>query len=389
MKNILWICGRLPTPLFTGDALYSAGLLKALAQTNEAAITLVGTRRTDEPVGDHILSLPNTICVDVPPTRSSGLRSLLSPLPRDAFNLSTPELRRSLAKLLQQNWDWIVIDHAYSAGPLSAILQNRKRASICYISHNAEGAIRPRIANSFNNPLRRTLMRLDAEKYRRLENKILQSADAVTCISAEDASYFEGFSKHVHIAPPVYLGAVCPARQIRSDCPRSLLLLGSFEWGAKQRNLELIVENLLPALQQNGVTLNVVGTVPPHFRDRFSHFSPHLSLHGRVEDVSPFVASSRGGLVPDLLGGGFKLKVLDYAFQRLPVFGLRTALAGTTVTEQSAMFPADGLDNLAATIVRHIDDLTMLNRNQNSLFELLSGRFGLEAGTRHLSEVFL
>jgi len=56
-----------------------------------------------------------------------------------------------------------VIDHAYSAGPLSAILQNRKRASICYISHNAEGAIRPRIASSFNNPLRRTLMRLDAE----------------------------------------------------------------------------------------------------------------------------------------------------------------------------------------------------------------------------------
>ncbi|WBL80313.1 glycosyltransferase [Bradyrhizobium xenonodulans] len=388
MKNILWICGRLPTPLFTGDALYSAGLLKALAQTNEAAITLVGTRRTDEPVGD-ILSLPNTICVDVPPARSSGLRSLLSPLPRDAFNLSTPELLRSLAQLLQQNWDWIVIDHAYSAGPLSAILQNRKRASICYISHNAEGAIRPRIASSFNNPLRRTLMRLDAEKYRRLENWILQSADAVTCISAEDASYFERFSKHVHIAPPIYLGSVRPARQIQSDCPRSLLLLGSFEWGAKQRNLELIVESLLPALQRNGVTLNVVGTVPPHFRDRFSRFSPFLSFHGRVDDVSPFVASSRGGLVPDLLGGGFKLKVLDYAFQRLPIFGLRNALAGTTVTEQSAMFPADDLDSLAETITRNIDDLAALNRNQDSLFELLSARFGLEAGTRYLSKVFL
>lgn len=389
MKNILWICGRLPTPLFTGDALYSAGLLKALAQTNEATITLVGTRRTDEPVGDHIVSLPNTICVDVPPTRSSGIRSLLSSLPRDAFNLSTPELSRSLAELLQQNWDWIVIDHAYSAGPLSTILQNRKRASICYISHNAEGAIRARIASSFNNPLRRTLMRLDAEKYRRLESRILQNADAVTCISAEDASYFERFSKHVHIVPPVYLGSVCPARQIRSDCPRSLLLLGSFEWGAKQRNLELIVENLLPALQQNGVTLNVVGTVPPHFRDRFTRFSPHLSFHGRVDDVSPFVASSRGGLVPDLLGGGFKLKVLDYAFQRLPIFGLRNALAGTTVTEQSAMFPADGLDNLAETIIRNIDDLATLNRNQDSLFELLSARFGLEAGTRYLSKVFL
>ena len=93
--------------------------------------------------------------------------------------------------------------------------------------------------------------------------------------------------------------------------------------------------------------------------------------------------------MPDLLGGGFKLKVLDYAFQRLPIFGLRNALAGTTVTEQSAMFPADGLDSLAETIIRNIDDLATLNRNQDSLFELLSARFGLEAGTRYLSKVFL
>ncbi|MBH5369001.1 glycosyltransferase [Bradyrhizobium glycinis] len=389
MKKILWICGRLPSPLFTGDALYSAGLLKALALSQGTSVTLVGTRRAVDPVGSHIRDLPNTICIDAPPMRSSGLQSLLSPLPRDAFNLSTPELQKSLATLLQQQWDWIVIDHAYSSGLLSEILQHRRRASICYIAHNAEGNIRPQIASSFGNSLKRTLMRLDAGKYQKLENRLLQVADAVTSISDEDASYFRRFSNNVHVIPPIYLGQISPPRSIESTCPRALLLLGSFEWVAKQRNLELIVENLMPGLQRNEISLNVVGAVPQHLRNRFSGFGKHLAFHGRLDDISPFVAASRAGLVADTVGGGFKLKVLDYGFARLPIFGLRNALAGTTADEQSAMFLADGLESLADIVVRTIDDLATLNSKEASLFGLFSARFGLEAGTRRLTKVFL
>ncbi|MBR0797156.1 glycosyltransferase [Bradyrhizobium jicamae] len=389
LKKILWICGRLPSPLFSGDALYSAGVLRALAETNEAAITLVGTRRSDQSVGEHILNLPNLICLDAAPARPTGLRSLLSPLPRDAFNLGTPELQQSLQTLLQQHWDSLVIDHAYSSGPLPEILRQRGPSSICYVAHNAEGAIRPQIASSFGNPMRRILMRLDAEKYRKQENRVLQAADVVTCISEEDGSYFRGFSNNVHIVPPIYFGDASPPRQISSASPRTLLLVGSFEWVAKQRNLELIVQGLLPGLQRNGIRLDVVGTVPQHFRDRFDHFRPHLSFHGRVDDISPYVAAARGGLVPDLLGGGFKLKVLDYAFQRLPIFGLRNALAGTTSEEQSAMFLAENLNHLADVIARNIDEISALNQNQTALFELFSARFGVEAGTRRLRRVFL
>jgi hypothetical protein len=80
---------------------------------------------------------------------------------------------------------------------------------------------------------------------------------------------------------------------------------------------------------------------------------------------------------------------MDYAFERLPIFGLKEALAGTTPEEQSAMFLADSLDDLAATIVRNIDNLDALNRNQETLFKLFSDRFGLAAGVQRLREVFL
>jgi hypothetical protein len=388
MKKVLWITGRLPTPLFYGDALYSAGLLKALAMTGEAALTVIGTRRTEQALDDPTLGLPNTTCVDAPPLIPFNLSSILSPLPKDAYNLATHELKEALTRLLVDQWDWIVIDHAYSAGFLSIILQGRKRASICYIAHNAEGKIRPQIAANFGNPFRQTLMRLDAEKYRTLETRILDVADAVICITDADGAYFRQLTKNVHVVPPIYLGKMSSPRVIPPSCPRSLLLLGAFEWVAKQKNLELIIDAVLPVLKQHGITLNVVGTVSPKAKVRYAHHSPHLSFHGRVADISTFVLTSRGGLVPDLLGGGFKLKVMDYAFERLPIFGLKPALAGTTPDEQSAMFLADSLHELAASIVRNINDLDALNRNQETLFGLFRDRFGVEAGIRHLRAVF-
>ncbi|WP_369726028.1 glycosyltransferase [Bradyrhizobium sp. LLZ17] len=388
MKKVLWICGRLPTPLFSGDALYSAGLLKALAMTGDAAITVVGTRRTQQALDDRTLGLPNTMCFDSPPFRPSGISSLLTRLPRDAYNLGTAEVARTLAQLTEQRWDWIVIDHAYSSGLLPLILQARKHASICYVAHNAEGKIRPEIARHFGNPLRRIVMGLDAEKYRRLENRILEVADAVICITESDAVYFKQLTKSIHVAPPVYLGHANPARSIEASCPRSLLLLGEFEWIAKQKNLELIVEALLPSLKQLGVTLDVVGSVSQAIRNRYAHDGSNLNFHGRVADISPFLRGSRGGLVADLLGGGFKLKVMDYAFERLPIFGIRQALAGTTSEEQSAMFLADDLGNLAATIARYIDDLGALNRNQDALFRLFSDRFGPAAGIARARSIF-
>jgi len=53
------------------------------------------------------------------------------------------------------------------------------------------------------------------------------------------------------------------------------------------------------------------------------------------------------------------------------------------------MFISENMDGLADTIVENIDDLAKLNRNRARLFELISGRFGLEAGIDRVRGIFL
>lgn len=389
MKRILWISGRLPTPLFSGDALYSAGLIKSLALTKEAEVTVVGSRRSEQAIEQPFLGLPQITCVDAPPSQVSAVFSLASSLPKDAYFLATPHLRAKLLELLNRSWDWIVIDHAYSSGFLDMILPRRQSASICYVAHNAEGLIRREIARGFDSPARRLLMGYDARKYRNQEDKILQIADAVICITDEDASYFGHSVKRTYVLPPVFLGQTIAPRSLTSDTPRALLLVGSFDWIAKQRNLDVLIHSLLSQFKLNEISLNVVGSVPKPLRDRYASLESHLVFHGRLPDISEVAGKCRAGLVPELFGGGFKLKMLDYGFARLPIFGLRNAIAGITEEERSAMFLAEGVTGLGAKIVENIDNLDLLNQSQARLFALFSDRFGLESSAARMRRALL
>lgn len=392
MKRVLWLSGRLPTPLFTGDALYSAGILNALALTKKTEVCVIGTRRDNQPPSGNVSLGVGISCVDVLEARPSAVKlvnGLLSGISKDANTLATPEFRRALMEKLQQDWDWIVIDHANSSGFLKTVVRYRKSASICYVAHNAEGKVRPEIALKIGGFFRRSIMRLDAEMYRRLERRVVDAADIVLCITDADATYFSQYHPNVQVIPPVYLGATTATRAIAENCPRAVLLVGSFDWVAKQENLESIVRIIVPILAQRGIMLSVVGSVPENVKRRLATNTRNLKFHGLVSDMTEILAASRGGLVAEDLGGGFKLKVLDYAFNRLPIFGLSTAMAGTTADERSAMFLAEDMDTLGETIVETIDDLPRLNRCQETLYDLVSERFGIEAGINRLETIFL
>lgn len=391
VKRFLWISGRLPSPLFTGDALYSAGVLKALQSTRAAEICVIGTRRKANAPPADFLCGPSITCIDVPPVKVSTFKvvqSIFSPISKDARSLATPDFASALEDQLERSWDWIVIDHANSSGLLPRILERRRAASICYVAHNAEGKTRHGVAAKIVNPLRRQVMRLDAAKYHRLERRVIDAADAVLAITEEDATYFAQFHSNVTVVPPVYLGPATQTRVIAESCPRSLLLVGSFDWVAKQENLERIARIIAPRLARVGIAIDVVGSVPNRLAQRLASHA-NLRFHGLVSDVGGIFANSRGGLVAEDLGGGFKLKILDYAFNRVPIFGLRDAMAGTLPNEQAAMFLAEDMEGLGTTIAENFDNAERLNRSQETLFQLVSERFGLAAGSARLQRALL
>jgi glycosyltransferase involved in cell wall biosynthesis len=384
--KILWITGRLPHPTFSGDALYTRGLLTAAANfTTE--LRLVGHLRPGHDLPPRPLT-PHESWIAIGAPKRSALSSLFSLYPKDIYLFTTQEYRSIIKENLKRDWDWIVIDHANASGTIDIIKRDKRGAKIGYVAHNAEGLIRPRIASLMKPVAKRLVMSYDAVKYAFQERRILHLADLVISITKEDGGYFSRYAKNVHTIRPCYIGKKSIERNIAEDSDRSILLLGSFEWGAKQKNLINFLSSVATCLRKHEIGIKVAGNMPNAFKARMLVDFPYVDILGGVADIYALMREARIGVVPEVLGGGFKLKILDYAFGRLPICGLKGALSGLDEDELSQMLVVESFDQMGAAIVKHIDDFYFLNKMQTKTYEIFEKAFSLSTSTNLLEAAF-
>ena len=124
-----------------------------------------------------------------------------------------------------------------------------------------------------------------------------------------------------------------PDRRIVRATPRRVAVVGNYQWTAKQINLSAWLEAADPILQNAGVGIDVVGDAPESIRKAWEARVKATRFHGFVEDLGEFLAARRMGLVIEQTGGGFKLKTLDYIFNRLPIAAIRGSMAGLPLTQ--------------------------------------------------------
>src|SRR5262245_14615177 len=160
----LWVTMADPEPRHNGQYVYSGGLIDSVAAAG-GEIEVLGLGRSDSPRSDGTRSkhvvwwLP-----DGQPHSRWG--SLASTLPNIAYRCRTSGMRRMLDKLLRRDaWDGIVFDGISAGWALPAVLSHyagrRDRPRFIYVSHNHEGSVRSRIAESQPLFLKRQAVRLD------------------------------------------------------------------------------------------------------------------------------------------------------------------------------------------------------------------------------------
>ena len=151
--------------------------------------------------------------------------------------------------------------------------------------------------------------------------------------------------------------------------------MGSFQWVVKQENLSRFVEIADPIFEKQGIEMDVVGDIPKAFLAALKARCRATYFHGFVTDVAPYLDRARIGIVPESIGGGFKLKFLDYIFARVPVATVSQAVSGLSGELQLAMLKNDSVGGLVNEIVSHIDRIDELNRMQERAFALGKAQF--------------
>ncbi|MBV8537073.1 MAG: glycosyltransferase family 4 protein [Alphaproteobacteria bacterium] len=385
----LWLTMAVPDPANNGQFLYSKGLVEAAASAG-LDLDIIALERADgrnEPA--HLDGQHWWIAHD---RQRSRWESAASTLPHIANRANTPAMRRLLAERLQSHddWDAIAFDSlaaAWGARQVLAYLAKLPtRPRLIYIAHNHETSLARRIVEIHPHPLKRQVNRVDAVKVQRLERLVSRHADLITANSPEDCALFaaEYPGKRVECLHPVFLGTPVAMRRIDRRVPRRAVIVGSYDWLPKRVNLIEFLRVADPLFAAAGVELLVVGGADRAFLDGLSRTTRATRFTGPVADARPFLADARIGIAAERVGGGFKMKTLDYVFHRVPLAALAGTIPGLPVRDGRSALICPDASLLARRIVGVIDDFDTLNRMQTLAYKASSGVFALANAARLL-----
>ena len=113
----------------------------------------------------------------------------------------------------------------------------------------------------------------------------------------------------------------------------------------------------------------VVGKVSNHFQGKHRFASPGSWATSRI--LNRFSVTSE--LVS--FSSGFKLKTLDYIFNRLPIAAIRDGIAGLPLTPGLDCLCFDSMRELAQGVIGVIDDVARLNALQRAAYEKCESGF--------------
>ena len=253
----------------------------------------------------------------------------------------------------------VVVNHAAMGWALPLV--ERAGVPLVYLSHNHEASVRPGITHASSPLWKEPLLRFDAAKFARLEKALVNAAALVTAITKTDAALDRQQKPGSNAVLKLTLGysaAVDQPPAITRETPRQVMLLGRYDWVAKQENLARWAAEVVLMLQAAGIETTVIGHVPQALQTSLA--GDGLRFLEEQADLTESQAQGRIGLVAKALDGGFKMKTLDYIFLGLPVAALPGCPIGLPDDVVRNALEAPTPKALTEAISAVIDDLPKL-----------------------------
>lgn len=384
--RVLWVTSEIDLPPRGGAAIYSQGLMHALSR-QRFLVTALGVSAANLPQDDAVVwKLLNV-------RRRHAVRRLTSLYPLMTARLPLRQLRDALNSEIMDGYDLAIIDHLMASWSVGPLIQARRRGlvgQIWYMSQNDEGAIwRVALSSSGEQGFHRIARAIDYPLVRRAQRRLVRSASLVTTITEQDATIHRSLgATRVEVArpgpPPVGAKALPPARHR----PRTLIVAGSYLWRIKLRNLAALLRASRDITRSYEVNLLVAGRMREKDQSLLSRRYPWADIRGEVDDMQTVYREGRLGVVPETLGGGFKLKVLDFVYNGLAVAGLRSAMAGLPMEPGIEYISAAGVSDLIHAGCVAVDDPDALDAMAKKARLACDDRFDWDATGGDMAQWF-
>lgn len=363
--RVAWLTPELPYwPGGTGGSTRQFQLIKQLIERGND-VDVVAPVHPDQQAGRATLAAigATLLGVDRPASRvrevldtvrtAPGLvpRALTMPVAAWQVEVFWRRLREAKDAAMAREPDVILIEHDWAArwtADLPAAIpkvSGLENLSWDYYARRAAAA----------GGLQRTLLGIEARRFRRFDRRTLSAFDLLLAMSQDDLGELRKVSDRPAIVTPngVDTDALVPSPL--PDAP-TILFTGTFGYAPNAEALRWLLQEIWPRVtaKRPDAELLVVGKGVP---DEIAALADdRVTLSGWVPEMQPWFDRARVVIVPMRSGGGTRLKVLDGLASGRPLVSTTMGAMGVDVIDGEQVVLADGAEAFAEATVAILDD---------------------------------
>ena len=383
--SVLAVTSELPWPLNSGGHLRSYHMLRALSRghtTRVIAPLRPGEDESAERLRQDGWDL-RTVAVGHRYRGTEARRVIAAAVRRQPYVMFRrhrhPEVLKALVEEIRRDPpDLLYLDHLdplvfWDGGPPCRYVVDL---------HNVYSTLLARVADGHRG-LKRVYLRREARLLDRVERFASERANALFCVSDDDAIHFrDRGARSIRVIPNgVDCGAYAHLPAGRPAARPTVLFLGAMSWAPNAAAAVALARDHFPHVRKRhpDARLWIVGRDPTAEVQALAAL-PGVEVTGGVPSVMPYLAEASVLAVPLDAGGGTRLKILEAFAAGLPVVSTPIGCEGLDVAHAEHLLVATG-SQFGAALCSALDEPEMGARLADRARRLVRARFDWQAIT--------
>ncbi len=373
--NILFVARCLPWPPHHGDRVILYQLLPELAARGHAC-DVVALAQPDDTGEDAARGAAVCRRLDVvreaPRSHLQYLTRLRRPFPRRAAESWNPELWRVVEhRLASQRYDVVHLFGGVTVYEVREAVRSIPSVIVPYESFSLylERALadRPRLVE-------RVRLRAALTMARAYERRIYEGFDRVVVLAPHDRAALLRLDPSLPIAT-IGNGVRLPPLRRCPVVPPELLFTGNLSYGPNVRAAVTLVREVWPRVRARVPSVRVVLAGADPAPEVLALRGEGVDVTGPVPDLAPYRARAACFVAPLSRGAGIKNKILEAMAAALPVVTTSIGCEGLEIREGEHLAVGTGAEELAAAVVRLLEDAARAGRLASAGRRLVEARY--------------
>lgn len=387
MKRVLFISQYSPESRIVGDMVYTWDILHVLRHDPDLYIHFLAYQDKDRWYENETGQLADLVdkMTLVPFRHLKPWQMALSTYPASLKNRAHGAMRTAMLEILEKDHYDVVM---FNSLKMAYLVKDTFGMTIrrVYVSHNIETEVSKSIYKTTKNIPQKCIYWLDYIKTAWWEKRLAKSFDAITAICSYDANYFlnHDYSGDVQVIRPIV--QVMPYEEPKAHTGK-IIICGSFTWLPKRLNLNKILDSKSIAnLKPNNCQLQIVGRTLKEDIEKGNKL-PGVHVTGPVEAIAPYYEDAEVAIVPELAGGGFKLKIAEAVEHHVPIVAIKGSITDSNMLPGVHYLEADDFDSLIDKAIALVHDRALQQRLTANAVKLFTDTYSLDAVSHDMQDI--